>query len=173
MRYKIREIDTQNREELDWVTNHTMKTVLETIPEFENSEEKVLEEFPNFTFQQMRNMIQNDFPKENHCLFVIEDTTSHQLVGHSIFSLKEDENNKKYGFCYSRYISPLHRRKGLASKLLKISEEWWTSKEAEYVIAQTHESNFKLQGLFEKFAYQKSGPKQGRGYKYYLLRKDL
>lgn len=171
MSYQLREIDKNNQKEIDWVTENTMKTVLETIPEFENNAELVLKQFSNFTYPQMRKMIRDDLPKKDHRLLVVEEQSTGNLVGHSIFSIKTNEEGVKYGFCFSRFIAPEHRRKGLAGKLLQLAEEWWVLNGAQYAIAHTHVSNLNLQKLFNKFGFERTGPNQGKGYLYYTLKK--
>ena len=173
MRYKIRTIDNSAHNELDWVTLKCMETILETIPEFEEDEQLVKRHYSNFTFSQMRKMIADDIPKKDHQILVIEYTPTKELVGHSIFSIKKDTNEIRYGHCYSRYISPDHRRKGLASKLLVNAEDWWLRKGAKYAIAHTHIHNYKLQKLFLKFDYLLSDQKEGKAWPYFELLKQL
>lgn len=173
MTYKLREINENNPLEIDWVTKHTMATVLESIPEFENDPAQAHKQFSNFTFPQMRKMIVNDLPNNNHRILVVEELNTGNIVGHSIFSVKENEDGMKYGFCFTRFIAPNHRKKGLATKLLQQAEEWWEMNGARYIIAHTHVTNSKLQQLFLKFGFKKNGPHQGNGYMYYTLRKEL
>jgi GNAT superfamily N-acetyltransferase len=173
MQYFIRDIDPKADKEIDWVTRNAMQTVLETVPEFENDPQKAKAQFANFTFSDMRSMIVNSLKESNHRLLVVEGNERQELVGHSIFSLKIDEDGILYGSCFSRFIHPLHRRKGLASSLLQQAEDWWKLKGAKYIIAQTHVENYKLQKLFRSAGFTLSAPQQGRGYTFYTLRKEL
>ena len=94
-----------------------------------------------------------------------------KIIGHAIFSLKKDESNILYGFCFSRYIQEDYRRKGIATILLKEAEKWWKKNNANYSIAATHEENIKLIGLFKKLGYKVSEPIKGDIYKYRELKK--
>lgn len=170
--YYIREIDFESNQELEIVTKRCMWTVLETIPEFENDPEKVRKQFKNFSFNEMKAMIKSDFGKENHRLLVALNNKD-KLIGQSIFSLKKDEAQVKYGSCFSRYVVPEYRKIGIGSKLLEIAEEWWNKKEAAYVVSQTHIKNYNLRGLFCKMGYEVSEPKQNGCYQYYELKKQL
>jgi GNAT superfamily N-acetyltransferase len=168
----LREINKENEHELALVTQRCMETVLETIPEFEGNPEKARLAFGNFTFAQMKEMIQGTLSSAVHRNLAAVDSDSDELVGHALFSIKIDSDGKKYGFCYSRYIVPAYRKKGIASMLLSQAEEWWTSLKAEYVVAHTHVSNLALQCLFQKHGFTLSEVKQGK-FPYYELRKML
>ena len=103
---------------------------------------------------------------------IIKNITN-EILGHAIFSLKTDDNEKKYGFCFSRYVIPEARKFGVASQLLKEQEVFWKNNHAEYIIAQTHQQNVKLQNLFLKHGYEMTGPKKGNHYSYFELLKSL
>ena len=173
MSFFIREIDQNNEDEIDLVVDRAMETVLETIPEFEGKKENALKIWSNFTFEKMKAMFVKDFDSAAHRIFVIVDDLTKNVVGHAICSYKSDDDAKRYGFCYSRYIHPGFRRQGLAHKLLNEQELWWREKSAEYVIAQTHETNIKLKNLFVQNGFDVKGPVKGELYNYYVLKKYL
>ena len=173
MGFIIRDIDQNNVDEIDLVVDRAMETVLETIPEFEGKKENALKIWSNFTFEKMKEMFVKDFDSPAHRIFVVIDNSNQKIVGHAICSYKSDDDAKKYGFCYSRYIHPDFRRNGLANKLLNEQELWWRENSAEYVIAQTHETNIKLKNLFVKNGFDVEGPVKGELYNYYVLKKTL
>ena len=90
------DIDTRNDEEINLVVSRTMETVLETIPEFEGSAEIALSVFSNFTHEQMKAMILKDFDNPNHRILVAEKDSTNEVVAHAIFSIKEDDDGKKF-----------------------------------------------------------------------------
>ena len=49
----IRDLNTDNESELDLVVNRCIKTVLETIPEFDNNMQKTREQYRKFSFNEM------------------------------------------------------------------------------------------------------------------------
>ncbi len=173
MDFYIRSIDKQSDSELSLVTKRSMETVLETIPEFKNSEDIARKAFSNFSFNEMREMIKKDFDNKNHMLLLAISKETKDILGHAIFSIKIDDNERKYGFCFSRYVIPEVRKHGIASELLKEQEVFWKNNHAEYIIAQTHHKNVKLQNLFLKHGYQMIGPKEGNHYHYFELIKEL
>lgn len=89
------------------------------------------------------------------------------------FSLKKDDFNQLYGFCFSRYIQKEYRKKGIATNLLNEAEKWWRHHNVTYIISTTHENNIKLINLFTKFGYKVSKPIQNGAYKYIELKKDI
>lgn len=173
MKFRLRDINSKNTQEVDLVVRRTMDTVLETIPEFEGNEEIARRAFKNFTFSKMREMISVDFAKTTHGALVAINEKNNEVIGHALFSIKEDKAGEKFGFCYSRFVSPEARRKGVASALLEAQERWWRSLGAKYIFAQTHVTNNKLQTLFEKNGFTKSDVKKGEFYSFYELRKNL
>ena len=173
MSYIIRDLDQSDSDEVDLVVNRAMETVLETIPEFEGKKENALKIWSNFTFEQMKSMFVKDFDSRAHRIFVAVDDSTQKVVGHAICSYKTDDVGKTYGFCFSRYIHPDFRRKRLAHKLYNEQELWWRENSAEYVVAQTHETNIKLKNLFVKNGFDVEGPVEGELYNYYVLKKYL
>ena len=172
MNFTLRTINRDSSEELDLVTKRVMETVLETIPEFERDSNKALEAFPNFTHEQMREMLKSVFNNPDHELLVAENKETSDVIGHSIFSLKTDKDGKRFGFCFSRYVVPKFRKRGVASELIKYQEYWWLKGGATYAFAQTHQQNIKLQALFEKHGFEKEGPIEGKFFSYFNLRKN-
>ncbi len=170
MKYQIREIDKESFKELKLVTERCMETVLETIPEFQGDTTIAKESLSNFSFEQMSNMIQKDFTDPNKRIMVA--VAGDELIGHAIYSVKKDDDNVLYGFCYSRYVEPSYRRQGVASMLMENAIEWFRQEKVSYLYAQTHITNIKLQGLFKKFGFVLSGPFKGR-WEYYILKKDM
>lgn len=167
---RIRPIDQADGDELDLVTRRCMATVLETIPELEGSAEVAHRVLGNFTFEQMRAMFARDFADPDKQILVAEEDGA--LLGHAIFSLKRDEQGRRYGFCFSRYVDPAARRRGVASALLAAQLGWWRQRGAEYAYAQTHVTNAPLQRLFEKHGFVRSGEKRGN-WRYVELHRPL
>jgi GNAT superfamily N-acetyltransferase len=170
MQILIREIDKADPEELRIVSNRCMSAVLETIPEFEGREYLAQSVLRNFSYQQMADMIQNDFDDPSKRIMVA--IAEARVVGQSIYSIKQDADGKLYGFCFSRYIEQEHRRRGVATALLQDCIEWFKKNNAAYIIAHTHVTNIALQNLFATFGFRMEGPIDGP-WQYFLLRKDL
>src|ERR1043165_9948652 len=145
MQIHIREIDKESESELRVVTERCMSAILETIPEFESDESLAKKSLPNFTFAQMQQMIRNDFddPMKRIAVATIEGA----VVGQSLYSIKKDEAGQLYGFCFSRYVNPDFRRKGVARALLVDAIKWFQDNNVTYIIAHTHTTNIKLQSL--------------------------
>jgi GNAT superfamily N-acetyltransferase len=147
-----------------------MAAVLETIPEFRGSEEIARTHLPNFTMEAMSGMIRADlYDPAKRIMLAIADE---RIVGQALYSVKTDEEGRRYGFCFSRYVLPEYRRKGIARKLLADALEWFKEKGASYAIAQTHITNIPLQHLFEREGFTISEPQPGP-WQYYELKKEI
>ncbi|MCA9537599.1 MAG: GNAT family N-acetyltransferase [Myxococcales bacterium] len=146
--YAIRGLDKESEAELDQVTRWCMAAVLETIPEFEGSEAKARVELPNFSFDAMRAMIHADFVRPTHRFLVAVDADG-RLVGHSMLSCRVDPQGAPFGYFFSRFVEPDHRRRGLGTRLLDAAVAWFDQRGCQYLLAHTHETNVGLRALFE------------------------
>jgi L-amino acid N-acyltransferase YncA len=147
-----------------------MSAVLETIPEFNSSELAARESLPNFSFDEMSAMIERDFIDPNKRIIVA--TQDGEIAGQALYSLKRDENNLAYGFCFSAYVTPPFRRKGLGRTLMNDAMSWFKTNQVSYVLAQTHVTNTAVLELGKQLGFMMEGPHQG-AWKYYTLRYDV
>jgi len=157
---------------MDLIVNRCMETVLETAPEFKGDSFLVLKVFPNFTFKQMKEMLESHLDDPTRRILVVEDENK-KMQGHFIFSVKKDDNGKLYGASYSIYIHSELRRKGLAQKLLEMAEIWWKENGAEYATANTHVTNIKTQNFFLRNDYTMTKNTTSKILDMYDFRKDL
>lgn len=72
----------------------------------------------------MKEMISSSLTNKNHKILVAV-KKNNDVIGHSIISMKTDNNNILYGFCFSRFIQREYRRLGIGSQLLPEAEKWW------------------------------------------------
>lgn len=147
-----------------------MEAVIETISDFEGSEEKARRSLPNFSREAMERMIASDF--EDPTRRIVVATSGDEVVGQALYSLKIDEGGRRYGYCFSRYVLPSYRRRGIASLLLDDALTWFAKNGACYARAETHIANAGIQNLFRKKGFSLSGPYEGP-WSYYILRKEL
>jgi ribosomal protein S18 acetylase RimI-like enzyme len=115
-------------------------------------------------------MIRNDFNDTSKRIMVA--LVGAEIAGQALYSVKTDTEGKTYGFCFSRYVAPAFRRRGIGALLLEDALGWFASQKAEYALAQTHVTNVALQRLFTKFGFTTSGPFTDP-WEYYTLRKEL
>ena len=118
-------------------------------------------------------MFEKDYESPNHRTFVAINSKNKEVLGHAICSVKIDDSNNRYGFCFSRYVHPDYRRKGIATALLREQEVWWEEMSVKYIVAHTHETNNKLKNLMVNSGFSAEGPLEGDLYKYYVLKKNL
>lgn len=156
---------------LDEVTRMCMATVLETIPEFGGEARRAREALPNFTFEQMRAMLEKGSADEAQRILAAVDEQG-RACGYSAFLLKRDEKGTRYGYLFSRGVEPGRRRQGIATRLLMEAEAWFRAEGASYVRAETHVGNSALRTLLQKHGFRAEGPFEG-AWPYYVLRKEL
>lgn len=151
--YRIRDLDPGSECEIDTVTRMCMATVLDTIPEFEHDEARARSFLPNFTFARMRDMIRADLPKSTHRFLVAVDGDG-EVVGHSMISRKVTPDGRRYGYFFSRYVEPGHRRRGVAARLMEEALAWFGGYDWDHLLAHTHASNEPLRRLFERHGFR-------------------
>ena len=130
-----------------------IETVLATVPEFEGSPEKARAAIPNLTHADMKAMIQADFARPTHRFLVAVDA-SDRLVGHSMISCKRDDEGLRFGYFFTRYVEPAHRRQGVGSRLLAEALTWFDEQGWDYLLAHTHATNDAARGLFERHGFR-------------------
>ena len=151
--YCVRDLDQTSESELDLVTRMCIATVLDTIPEFRGDEARAREILPNFGHDRMREMIRADFAKPTHRFLVAVDPAG-RVVGHSMISRKVTPEGRRYGYFFSRYVEPAHRRRGIASALMAVAMDWFRGYDWEFLLAHTHAGNHPLRALFERHGFR-------------------
>ncbi|MGE0191452.1 MAG: N-acetyltransferase family protein [Planctomycetota bacterium] len=152
MTFRIRELKPTSPSELDTVTRWAMATPLESIPELEGSAALALAQWPNFTFGRMRAMFAESLPKPSH-RFLVAEGPDGQLVGHSMIFHKVDDDGRPYGYFFTRYVLPAHRRLGAASALMAEALAWFGHLDLAYLQAHTHATNVALQRLYARHGF--------------------
>jgi ribosomal protein S18 acetylase RimI-like enzyme len=170
MTFVVRQIDRASIDELETATRMCLATVLETIPEFENELANAARALPNFSFEQMRDMIRADLPKPTHRFLVA--ISEGGIVGHSMVSRKLTPQSEPYGYFFSRYVMPQFRRRGIADALMREALAWFDESEWSFLLAHTHATNAALRSLFEKHGFRVTEERDGV-WPSLVLRKDI
>jgi ribosomal protein S18 acetylase RimI-like enzyme len=166
----IREIDKTSESELKIVTERCMLAVLETIPEFNNSEVIARASLPNFSHEQMSAMIERDLSDDSKRIMVATD--GEMIIGQALYSSKIDDAGTAYGSFFNAYVIPELRRKGVAMTLMQDALRWFAESRLSYAIAQTHVTNAKVLALADRLGFAALGPHKG-AWEYFTLRKEL
>ena len=164
---RIRPIDPESRSELRTIATFSLMTMLETIPELRSH----VTDLPNFSIDEMQAMYaQGQSNPQHRYLCAVDDAG--MLCGHAIFQLKKDDAGQTYGYCYTRYVLPRYRRRGVAARLLDEALGWFGEAGAAYALAHTHATNEPLRALFECAGFVVSERVDGR-WPTLALRKEL
>ncbi|MFT4978317.1 MAG: GNAT superfamily N-acetyltransferase [Myxococcota bacterium] len=155
--YRIRSLDFRDSGEVYTAASFSMMTLLETLPEARADPELV----PNFSVEEMAAMYRSGQSDPDHRYLVIVDDNN-RPVGHAIALIRCDDDGTRYGYSYTRYILPHHRRRGLARRLLRAAKSWWAEAGVSHVLAHTHPENKPLQTLFIDEGFQVVERRDGR-----------
>lgn len=141
--YALRAMRHEQPGELALVVSRSLRTVLETIPEFGGDEARAREVIRNFSHEEMHAMYLRDQERPATHRFVVAHTEQGDVVGHSVYFLREPE----VGYLFTLYVEPAHRRLSLGKALLAEAVSWLERHGAARVIAHTHATNVSLQAL--------------------------
>ena len=153
--YLIRAAESE--EDIATMSSFSILTILETLPEARRDPSIV----PRFSHEEMAEMYREGLSNPNHKYLVVCDNES-QVVGHGIYLLRRDDTNKSYGYLYTRYVLPAHRRNGLGGRMLDMALDWFREMNAEWAEAHTHSSNLGLQKLFISRGFELGPVLEGR-----------
>ncbi|MEL6182053.1 MAG: GNAT family N-acetyltransferase [Myxococcota bacterium] len=151
--YVIRPIHPNEPGAWNTVASFSMLTILETLPEARRDPSIV----PNLSVEAMASSYAQHRSNPDHRVMVVEETSTPMVVGAAIALMRTDDDGLRYGYSYTRYILPAHRRRGLARQLLRQAIAWWDEQGAAYVLAHTHPSNAPLLGLFTSEGFVEVG----------------
>ena len=129
-----------------------MTTVLDTIPEFEGSAEAARQKLNNFTLEAMIEMFAADLERSDRRFLVVR--YEGELIAHSVLSVREAGSQKAWGYFFTRYVLPEHRRRGVGGLLLDAGIEWFQAAGCRYAEAHTHITNEGLLCLFASRGFQ-------------------
>lgn len=115
-----------------------------------------------------REMLLQDI--EGHNLFVYE--TEGEVVAFICvnFNVPEEYNGIKWGYdikassLHRTAVSQGYRHKGIASSLIRYAEEVTISRNCLYIKADTFSGNEKMNNLFNRLQYRKTGQIEYEGY---------
>lgn len=142
--YTLRSLNFDDAGEVMTVGSFGMLTILETLPESRQDPDLL----PNFSARAMAEMYGEGRENPKHRYWVVTEPSG-MVVGHAIALLRVDDAGELFGYSYSRYVLPAHRRAGIGRALLREAIAWWREQGAAYVMAHTHPTNAALLGLFK------------------------
>jgi RimJ/RimL family protein N-acetyltransferase len=94
----------------------------------------------------------NDIDRSLHRVIVAKNRSA-EIVGIHWLEINNQED-ERVGEILSLWISPSYRRKGIASKMKKMGEQWLVEKEAGKVVTKVFYSNDKMIALNLKLGFK-------------------
>ena len=165
--YTLRLLNPASEREMNTVIIYSMMTLWESRPELRINPSLI----PDFEFEQTERMYRAGLKNPNQRYLIALDGDAN-IVGHSIIGLRTGGEDKRYGYFWSRYILPGHRRKGLASRFMDEAFEWFQEKGVERAEVHVHLSNEPVRRVFERKGFKPIDRRTGR-WEYVVLSKNL
>jgi GNAT superfamily N-acetyltransferase len=165
--YTLRPLNPDSEREMNTVIIFSMMTLWESRPELRIDPASI----PDFGFQSTLRMYQagTGNPAQRYLVALDGDAN---IVGHSIIGLRTGEDDERYGYFWSRYVLPAHRRKGIASRFMDEALTWFKEKGATRAEVHTHLSNQGLRKVFERKGFRPIDRRTGR-WEYVVMSKKL
>ena len=142
--FNIQPLNPKSQQELDHVCVFSVMTLWESRPEMRVDPATL----PHFGFAAHRKLILAGASSPTQQHLVARDQEG-RLVGHSIVIMRHTEDGVPYGYFWSRYVLPRHRRQGLARQFLRQSIEWLKQQGVVFADAHIHVDNAPLRRMFE------------------------
>ena len=165
--YTLRPLNPESEREMNTVVIFSMMTLWESRPELRIDPALI----PDFGFQSTERMLRAGInnPGQRYLIAVDGDAN---IVGHSIISLRTGEEGERYGYFWSRYVHPAHRRRGLASRFMDEALQWFQDKGAKRAEVHIHLGNQALRRVFERKGFRPIDRRTGH-WEYVVMSKKL
>ena len=166
--YTIRALDPDSERELSTITCFSQMTIWESRPELRVDPR----DLPGYGWPEtlQRYRVGCRSPDQRYLVAVDPDGN---LVGTSIVVIRTDLRNARFGYFWSRYVLPAHRRHGLARQFLGDSMSWFRSRGAGYAEVHIHVENKALRSLFEKRGFKVVDRGNDTRWSWLVMRADL
>ena len=165
--YTLRVLNPSSDREMDTIVTFSMMTLWESRPELRMDPARM----PDFDFASTAKLYKAGAKNPNQRYLIALDADAN-IVGHSIIGLRTGEGEDRYGYFWSRYVLPNHRRKGLAGRFMSAALEWFAEKGVKRAEVHVHHSNAALRLLFEKNNFKIIDRRTNR-WEYVVMSRDL
>ena len=166
--YEVRAVDPKSEPELEALTCFSVMTIWESRPELRVDPRKA----PAYSWGGTYTRLKAGLRSTDNRYLVAVDRDGH-FVGSSIVVLRTDDQGKRFGYYWSRYVLPRARRQGLATRFLVDAENWFRGKGATLAEVHIHTENHALRAVYEKRGYKVTNRGRDDVWSWVVLRKDL
>ena len=165
--YTLRPLNPDSEREMNTVAVFSMMTLWESRPELRIDPDQI----PDFGFEASKKINKAGLRNPNQRYLIALDGDA-QIVGHSIIGLRTGEGDDRYGYFWSRYVLPEHRRQGIASRFMDEALSWFKEKGVKRAEVHIHLSNQALRKVFVRMGFRPIDRRTGR-WEYVVLSKKL
>lgn len=152
--YTYRPLDPRNTDELDAVVCFSIMTLWESRPEIRHNPKGL----PGYSWSETHALYRAGINSKDQ-RYLVALGPDGNLAGSSVVVMRTNAKGQPYGYFWSRYVLPEHRRCGMARRFLHDNLNWFRSRKAAYAEVHIHVENRLLRSLFEseKFKVEDRG----------------
>lgn len=142
--YTLRPLNARSDREMNTVIIFSQMTLWESRPELRINPARV----PDFAFERIEQMYRAGLSNASQRYLIALDEDAN-IVGHSIIALRTDDSGESYGYFWSRYVLPAHRRRGIGSRFLEAALEWFGEQSVSRAEVHVHLGNSALRRFYQ------------------------
>ena len=146
--FVLRDLDVACEADLEWVANGMHLTLVEV------EGEKGRQAYPlTWARRRLQELLDPARRHTAHGYLAVAHDDSRRIVGHTILRINEMPDGRPYGLVSTTYVDPVHRRAGIADRLLERGEVWIRAQGMMEAATWTSATNVRLIRLYEKHGY--------------------
>jgi GNAT superfamily N-acetyltransferase len=146
--FVLRDLDAGCESDLDWVANGMHLTLVEV------EGEKGRQGYPlAWARTRLRELLDPARRHAAHVYLAVAQADPGRIAGHTILRINEMPDGRPYGLVSTTYVDPVHRRTGIADRLLARGEAWIRAQGMAEAATWTSATNLRLIRLYSKRGY--------------------
>jgi GNAT superfamily N-acetyltransferase len=140
---KIREIDPKSNAEIQLVAQRMQQTLVEVLGEEKGKSMYTMD----WLVERVRWHLDS---KNTDGRVFISESQSGEITGHAIARI---DHGSSFGYFSTIFVEPSSRRHGVATRLMKHVEGWFSERKVPKVVYNTADNHLALIGLFKAHGY--------------------
>ena len=146
--FVVRDLDVGCEADLEWVANGMHLTLVEV------EGEKGRKAYPlAWARTRLRELLNPGRRHAAQVYLAVAQNDPGRIAGHTILRINEMPDGRPYGLISTTYVDPLHRRTGIADRLLAHGEAWIRAHGMAEAATWTSATNSRLICLYSKHGY--------------------
>jgi GNAT superfamily N-acetyltransferase len=146
--FVLRDLDAASKSDLEWVANGMHLTLGEVAGETGRHAYPLA-----WARTRLRELLDPARRHAAHVYLAVAQDDPGRIAGHTILRINEIPDGRLYGLVSTTYVGPVHRRAGIADRLLDEGEVWIRAQGMAEAATWTSATNMPLIRLYEKHGY--------------------